>query len=64
MSEVTESRAMTEVWKCKEQAWHEVEHLPLDEAIRQRLRIAQEAARNLGFPSETPTTPAGQPATS
>ena len=41
--------AMEEIWAIKEQCWREVEHLPLHEAIRERLRRARDTAIRLGF---------------
>ena len=41
--------AMEEIWAIKEQCWREVEHLPLDEAIRESLRRANATAVRLGF---------------
>lgn len=41
--------AMEEVWAIKEKLWQEVAHLPFDEAIRERLRRANETAIRLGF---------------
>lgn len=41
--------AMEEVLAIKEQCWREVELLPIDEAIRESLRKANETADELGF---------------
>lgn len=50
--------AMEEVWAIKEQCWREVEHLPMDEAIRESLRKANETAERLGFVGSTVSPPA------
>ena len=44
-----EPEAMREIMQIKEAAWKEVEHLPLEQAIRERLRISEDASRHLGF---------------
>ncbi len=49
MIELKESQAQSLTWKLKDDAWKEVEHLPLEEAIARRLAISAEAIRELGF---------------
>lgn len=49
-----ESDAMMEVLKIKEEAWKEVEHLPLEQAIQERLRKSTETAQGLGFKERIP----------
>lgn len=44
-----ESQTLRDVRAIKEQLWAEVAHLPLDEAIAERFRRADEAAREAGF---------------
>ncbi|MBM3860583.1 MAG: hypothetical protein FJ395_13155 [Verrucomicrobia bacterium] len=43
------SKALEEVWQWKEEAWQEVAHLPLRQALRKRMEIAERTARELGF---------------
>jgi len=50
--------AMEEVLAIKEQCWREVEHLPMDEAIRESLRKANETADKLGFAGSMVLPPA------
>ncbi|MEK7795414.1 MAG: hypothetical protein AAB353_12835 [Candidatus Hydrogenedentota bacterium] len=44
-----ESQAQRLTWELKDDAWREVAHLPLDEAIRKRLKLATEAVRECGL---------------
>jgi hypothetical protein len=44
-----ECESLREVRAIKEQLWAGVAHLPLDEAIAERLRRADESAREAGF---------------
>lgn len=37
------------VWLLKDEAWAEVAHLPLREALRERLRRAEKSAEALGL---------------
>lgn len=54
--------AMEEVLRIKEECWHDVEHLPLREAIRESLRRANETAETLGFSGSmiSPAAPSGR----
>lgn len=49
MIEIKESQAQILAWELKDEAWAEVAHLPLDEAIRERLKRSAEVVRALGF---------------
>lgn len=44
-----ESETLRDVRAIKEELWAEVAHLPLDEAIAERFRRADESAREAGF---------------
>jgi hypothetical protein len=43
------SKAQKQVWAWKEACWREVADLPLDEAIRKRIKDSSARARKLGF---------------
>jgi hypothetical protein len=53
-------------WELKDEAWQEVAHLPLEEAVRERLRRSAETMRRLGLqnhvrdPRVRPPAPAKQ----
>ncbi|KJH69345.1 hypothetical protein [Aliterella atlantica] len=53
MKSAPESKAMLDVREWKEQAWREVAHLPLREAIRESLRRSQATSEKLGFVKKT-----------
>ncbi len=44
-----ESRALTEVWEWKEDAYREVEGLDLETALNKRLNASLETTRTMGF---------------
>jgi len=54
------SKALEEVWQWKEEAWQEVAHLPLRQALRKRMEIAERTARELGFEPVPRALPASQ----
>jgi len=45
-----ESKALRDVWEWKDDAYHDVEHLPTDEAIRRRLHDSLLRVKELGLP--------------
>ena len=47
MNRLTESKAMLEVWKWKDECYREVAHLPLREALARRLRDSRRPAESL-----------------
>ena len=49
MSEIKESQAQLLTWALKDEAWAEVAHLPLEEALRERRRRSAETVRALGL---------------
>jgi hypothetical protein len=49
MIEAKDSQAQLLTWKLKEEAWAEVAHLPLAEALRERLRRSAESVKALGL---------------
>ena len=55
-TKVRESKAQTEVWKWKAQAWAEVRHLDVKSAIRKRLKDAASTAKRLQSKRAEPTT--------
>lgn len=46
---VSESNAMLDPRACKDAAWAEVAHIPLEEAFLERIPAATESAGRLGF---------------
>ncbi len=42
-------QALLDVWTWKEQAYQEVEHLPIEHAIRKRLEDSLRSVRQLGM---------------
>ena len=49
MIEPLAPKSLKEVWAWKEESWHEVAHLPLEKALRKRLRDSARTAAKLGF---------------
>ena len=49
MSKLYVSKALREVWLCKEEAYREVAHLPVRKALEKLLRNAEKSSRKLGF---------------
>ena len=43
------SQALIEVWNWKDQAYHEVEQLPIEQALRKRLEDSLRLVRQLGM---------------
>jgi hypothetical protein len=50
MNERAESQAQLLAWELKDAAWREVEHLPLDEALRARMKASAATAQALRLP--------------
>ena len=53
-NELYVSKSLREVWKWKDEAYREVAHLPVREALETLLRNAEKSSRELGF---SPTMP-------
>lgn len=51
MSNLTLSKAMTEVWEWKEIAYQEVKNLSIKDALRKRIEDSIKTAESLGFKS-------------
>jgi hypothetical protein len=49
MNRLKDSQAQVETWALKDEAWREVEGLPLAEAFRERRRRSAETMRELGL---------------
>jgi len=45
-----DSQALCDVWKWKELAYHEVEHLSIEEALKKRLTDSLQTVNRLGLP--------------
>lgn len=50
MKQRPESHAQIHARELKEMAWREVEHLPVEEALRARMQSASASARGLNLP--------------
>lgn len=52
--------AMEEIWSIKDECWREVAHLPLKEAVRERLRSANSTAKSFEIQNRVaPPIPTG-----
>lgn len=49
-----DSKALLEVWEWKEKAYQEVEHLPIDQALKKRLDDSLQTVSQLGLPVSNP----------